>query len=54
MYTIVDSITGQVLFAKQDNEVLEGQIAITELLTEPSREEDVWFFDFITRTFYKK
>lgn len=54
MYTIIDSTTGRVLFAKQDNEVLEGQTAITEILTEPSQDGDVWYFNFLTREFYKK
>ena len=51
IYTIIDAETGQELFAKLDNEVSEGQIAIEELRTEPMENP---YFDFETRTFYDK
>jgi hypothetical protein len=52
MYTIVDSITGLVLFAKFDNEVLEGQIAIDKVCTIESESEI--YFNFETQEFYTK
>jgi hypothetical protein len=52
MYTIIDSTTGKVLFAKFDNEVLEGQIAIDKLCTIET-ENDI-FFNFETQEFYTK
>ena len=52
MYTIVDSITGLVLFAKFDNEVLEGQIAIDKVCTIESESEI--YFNFETEQFYTK
>lgn len=49
MYTIIDAQTGKVLFAKHDNEVLEGQVAIQAVLTEPMTKP---YWDFETKTFY--
>jgi len=49
LYTIIEESTGKVLFCKFDNEVQEGQVAVTELCTEAFVEA---FFDFKTRTFY--
>lgn len=49
LYTIIEESTGRVLFAKFDNEVEEGQVAVTELCTERYVQA---FFDFKTRTFY--
>jgi hypothetical protein len=52
MYTIIDSTTGKVLFAKFDNEVLEGQIAIENICTLETDKEI--FFNFETNDFYTK
>jgi hypothetical protein len=52
MYTIVDSTTGNVLFAKFDNEVMEGQIAINKICTLETESEI--FFNFETQQFYTK
>jgi hypothetical protein len=52
MYTIVDSITGLVLFAKMDNEVLEGQTAIQEFCTIEGEAPIYWNFE--TEEFYLK
>jgi hypothetical protein len=52
MYTIIDSITGLVLFAKFDNEVLEGQTAINKVCTIESESEI--FYNFETQEFYTK
>jgi hypothetical protein len=52
MYTIVDTISGLVLFAKFDNEVLEGQIAINKVCTIES-ESDI-YYNFETQEFYTK
>jgi len=52
MYTIVDSITGLVLFAKFDNKVLEGQTAINKVcIIEGDMPK---FFNFETEQFYLK
>ena len=56
MYTIVDSVTGLVLFAKFDSEVLEGQTAINKLCTierENPFESEI-FYNFETEQFYTK
>jgi hypothetical protein len=52
MYTIIDSITGLVLFAKFDNEVLEGQTAINKVCTIETESEI--FYNFETKQFYTK
>jgi hypothetical protein len=52
MYTIIDSITGLVLFAKFDNEVLEGQTAINKVCTIETESEI--FYNFETQEFYTK
>jgi hypothetical protein len=54
MYTIIDSTTGLVLFAKYDNEVIEGQIAISEICDLENPEGKEIFFNFETRQFYTK
>jgi hypothetical protein len=52
MYTIVDSISGLVLFAKFDNEVIEGQTAINKVCTlENPKGKDV-YYNFETKEFY--
>jgi hypothetical protein len=52
MYTIVDSISGLVLFAKNDSEVLEGQTAINKVCI---IEVDIEiFYNFETQEFYLK
>jgi hypothetical protein len=52
MYTIIDSTTGKVLFAKFDNEILEGQIAVNKICTLETENEI--FFNFETQEFYTK
>jgi hypothetical protein len=52
MYTIVDSITGLVLFAKMDSEVLEGQTAIQEFCKIEGEIPKYW--DFENELFYIK
>lgn len=52
MYTIIEQSTGKVLFAKFDNIVLEGQIAIEKLCTLETESEI--FFNFETNEFYTK
>ena len=51
MWTILDQ-NGKVLFAKYDNEVIEGQIAINEICTLENPEQKDIFFNFETKTFY--
>jgi hypothetical protein len=51
MYTILDK-NGKVLFAKFDNQVLEGQIAIDKVCTIESESEI--YFNFETEQFYTK
>lgn len=52
MYTIVEKSNGKVLFAKLDDEILEGQIAIKNICTLESENEI--FFNFATNEFYTK
>jgi len=54
MYSIIDTTTNQLLFAKYDNVVIEGQIAISEIcdLENPDNKEII--FNFETRQFYIK
>ncbi len=52
MFTIVDSKTGLVLFAKFDNQVLEGQIAIDKICTLLNPDEKDVYYNFITEDFY--
>lgn len=51
MWTIIDATTGKVLFAKFDNEVLEGQVAIEVILTE-TMDNPHW--DFENEIFYDR
>jgi len=44
MYTIVDSISGLVLFAKFDNEVLSGQTAINAVCEIEGEMPKYWNF----------
>jgi hypothetical protein len=50
MYTIVDSISGLVLFAKNDSEILKGQTAINKVCTIETESEI--FYNFETQEFY--
>lgn len=51
MKTIIDKITGQVLYATiVEVELLENEIAINEVLTEYFENP---YFDFKTKTFYE-
>ena len=54
MYTIVDSTTGLVLFAKFDNEILEGQTAIFEICDLENPDGKEIYFNFETHEFYIK
>lgn len=51
IYTIIEEATGKELFAKFDNSVEAGQVAVTELRTE---DMEAPHFDFETRKFYDK
>jgi len=51
IYTILEETTGKELFAKFDDSVETGQVAVTELRT---KEMDNPYFDFTTREFYDK
>jgi hypothetical protein len=53
MYTILDK-NGKVLFAKFDNQVLEGQIAISEICDLENPEGKEIYFNFETQEFYIK
>jgi hypothetical protein len=52
MWTIVDSVSGLVLFAKNDSECLEGQTAVNEICTIEGESEI--FYNFGTHEFYIK
>jgi len=54
MHTIIDSQSGRVLFAKYDNEVLDGQVAINQNCDIEVNEGEEIFFNFETREFYIK
>jgi hypothetical protein len=51
VYCILDKQTGKELYYRDYNEVLETEIAVTELRTEDMENP---YFDFETRTFYNK
>jgi catalase len=51
IYTIIEEATGKELFAKFDNQVQSGQVAVTELRTEEMVNPH---FDFETRDFFDK
>jgi hypothetical protein len=52
MWTIVDLISGLVLFAKFDSECLEGQTAINKVCTIETESEI--YYNFETQQFYTK
>ena len=52
MYTIIETTTNKVLFAKFDNQVLSGQVAIEQICTIENPELKDIYFDFETKTFY--
>lgn len=54
MYTIVDTTTNRLLFAKSDNEVLSGQVAITEICTIENPELKDIYYNFENDFFYLK
>jgi|688.fasta_scaffold69051_2 hypothetical protein len=56
MYTIIDESTNKVLFAKFDNEVLEGQVAINKvcIIERENPFESEIFYNFETEQFYTK
>jgi hypothetical protein len=51
LWTIIEKEGGKVLYFKGDDEVLENELAITELLGEDMENPH---FDLETRTFYDK
>ncbi len=51
IYTIIEEATGKELFAKFDNQVEAGQVAVEELRTEDMANPH---FNFETRTFFDK
>jgi hypothetical protein len=54
MYTIIDTTTNRLLFVKFDNEVLSGQVAITEICTIENPEFKDIYYNFETKQFYTK
>jgi hypothetical protein len=54
MFTILDKLTGRVLFAKFDNIVTDDQIAITAMCTLPNPDFKDIYFNFETKEFYLK
>jgi hypothetical protein len=54
MWTIIDTTTNRLLFVKSDNEVLEGQVAITEMCTLENPDNLDIYYNFETQTFYLK
>ena len=52
MWTIIEKITGKVLFSKSDDNVLEGQVAIYEICTLEIPEGKELYFNFETEKFY--
>jgi hypothetical protein len=54
MYTIIDTATNKVLFAKFDNQVLEGQVAIEQICTIENPEFKEIYYNFETKQFYTK
>jgi hypothetical protein len=53
-YTIVDKVSGLVLFCKKDNTVTEKQVAIVEMCNLENIEGQEIFFNFETQEFYTK
>lgn len=51
MYTIIEKLTGKVLYVKFNNEVSEDQVAITQLRTIAM---DNPYWDFENEIFYDK
>lgn len=51
MYTILDE-SGKVLFAKFDDHVLDGQVAINNAYEEAIPEGHELYYNFKTETFY--
>ena len=54
MWTIIETTTNKVLFAKFDNEVLEGQVAIEQICTIENPDQKDIYYNFETQTFYLK
>ena len=54
MYTIIDKATGKELYCKEDNRVLETEVAVEELRTADMGNMENPHFDFVTRKFYDK
>lgn len=52
MFTIIDTTTNKLLFAKYDNEVIDGQIAISEICNLENPDGKEIFFNFTTHEFY--
>ena len=52
MYSIIDTSTKKLLFAKYDNKVIEGQVAVEEICTLENVDGKDIFFNFGTNEFY--
>jgi hypothetical protein len=51
MWTIVDELSGKVLFAKFNSNVVEGQVAIEQVFSGEIPEGQELFFNFETENF---
>lgn len=51
LYAIIEKATGKELYYKENNVVLDNEVAVEELRTEDMENPH---FDFETRTFYDK
>jgi hypothetical protein len=51
LYAIIEKATGKELYYKENNVVLDTEVAVDELRTE---DMDNPYFDFTTRKFYDK
>lgn len=54
MYTIIEQSTNKVLFAKFDNQVLSGQVAIEQMCTLENPDGKEIYYNFDTQEFYIK
>lgn len=51
MFTIIEEITGKVLFSKSDDNVLKGQVAILQVYSGEIPEGQELYFNFETQNF---
>jgi hypothetical protein len=54
MYTIIEQSTNKVLFAKFDNQVLSGQVAIEQMCILENPDGKEIYYNFDTQEFYIK